>query len=109
LFETTLDMIAGEKVLVAYVSTDMWQQRKQKALEEAVAAEMPEIRKKIKQDLRAYWDPIIEEEVRREHNNRNDTDAESEVVRRAVGKVVLFPSLDESDAWAQALLQAERK
>jgi hypothetical protein len=68
--------------------------RSKKALEEAVAAEMPEIRRSIKQDLRAYYEPIIEVQIRKEHN----IDAESEVVRRAVGKVVAFSPLDESDA-----------
>jgi hypothetical protein len=82
MFEQSLSMM-GAGGLGNYMKTTHWDQLKRKALQEAVAEEFPIIRESIKKELRAHWEPIIKEELRRE---KEEDDAEQEMVKNILAR-----------------------
>ena len=122
LFEQSMDMM-GEQALLTYVKTDTWRDKKEKALKEAIAAELPSIRETVKDGLRTHYGPIVEAQVRKEHEDKlqNNNDAEAEVFRSVLSKqrnLVIVPSSPPHSAtsntphnnavWLSAFLQEEK-
>lgn len=66
-FEQSLALMSEEKALAEYKSSAIWEQKKQKALQDLVMQEMPILREIIKNQLRTKYEKIIEEEVRSKH------------------------------------------
>ena len=124
LLEQSMDMM-GEQALLTYVKTDTWRDKKEKALKEAIAAELPSIRETVKDGLRTHYGPIIQAEVRKEHedNLQNNNNAEAEVFRSVLSKqrnLVIVPSSPphtqsstsntphNNAVWLSAFLQEEK-
>lgn len=131
MFEQSMDMM-GEQALLTYVKTDTWRDKKEKALQEAIAAELPSIRETVKHDLRVHYDPIIQAQVRKDHEDKlqNNNNAEAEVFRSVLSKqrnLVIVPSSpphtqspnqnhnlggafdsNNNAVWLSAFLQAEK-
>ena len=124
MFEQSMNMM-GEQALLTYVKTDTWRAKKEKALQEAIAAELPSIRETVKHELKVHYDPIIQAQVRKEHENKlqNNNNAEAEVFRSVLSKqrnLVIVPSSPPRPAtttintphnnavWLSAFLQEEK-
>lgn len=73
LFAKSMDML-GDQALVTYVKTDMWTNKLQKALKDEVAKELPSLRSIVKQELRAHYEPIIKEQIRKDYEDKLQND-----------------------------------
>lgn len=114
----------GDQGWVTFTKTDMWQNMKQKALEDALVAELPALKDEAIGLLYAKYEGPIQEEIRRKHEDKfRNNGEEGRVFRDFLVKQrmetlnhpspqspppPLLPS-GESNAWVAALLEQHQK
>lgn len=74
--ETCVKM-ATERGMAALLASPMWKQAKEKRLDEEV--------KKLKPELRAYWDPIMRDQVEKEHREAKVRELQTNMQSQEVG------------------------
>lgn len=115
----------GDQGWVTFTNTDMWQKMKQKALQDALVADLPALKDKAIGLLYAKYEGPIQEEIRRKYEDKYRNNGEEGrvfrdfLVKQRTEKLnhpspqspppPLLPSGGVSDAWVAALLEQHQK
>lgn len=115
----------GDQGWVTFTNTDMWQNMKQKALQDALVADLPALKDKAIGLLYAKYEGPIQEEIRRKYEDKyRNNGEEGRVFRDFLVKQrterlnhpspqspppPLLPSGESNAAWVAALLEQHQK